>query len=57
MPELIIAKIIDDGPIRGFTLTPNLWANEIISAPGSAIPGHPESDKIPIEIPLKHGSR
>jgi len=55
MPELIIAINIDEGPTRGVTFIFFSCAIFTISAPGSATPGHPASDKSPTFVPFKHG--
>ena len=57
MPELIMAKIKEDGPTKGLTSIPIRCALEMIMAPGSAIPGTPASDINPMEIPSKQGLR
>ena len=40
--------MIEEGPIIGFISIFLKWADNTTSLPGSAIPGHPESDKRPI---------
>ena len=40
--------MIEEGPIIGFISIFRKWADITTSLPGSAIPGHPESDKRPI---------
>ena len=48
--------MIEEGPIIGFISIFRKWADITTSLPGSAIPGHPESDKRPIWFPDLHGS-
>ena len=54
-PLAIKAKIIEEGPTNGTTLIFFSCAIRTISDPGSAMAGHPASDRIPTSCPSKHG--